>query len=218
MLKKLFIRPYFGVLPEWMEQYNKNIIGLKPDGFDWWIITDKEFYSDLIQKKLGIKPNFDYDACKSSEFGPAFGIIFEDYLKGYDFWGYTNLDVVYGNLKKFIPDTFLTCTDVFSDDPRDMCGPFSLCRNNKLVNNLFKEHPNWKQIFEDKKHNAFDEKGFTDIVRKASQDGKIRLNFARWHGEDTNNKIVCQKNLSVFADGKEVMFYHFKEKKIWPLN
>lgn len=42
------------------------------------------------------------------EFKPALGHIFSDYLKGYTHWGYSDLDILFGDLPRFITDDELT--------------------------------------------------------------------------------------------------------------
>lgn len=39
---------------------------------------------------------------KICDYRPMFGEIFHEYLKNYDYWGYSDIDVIYGNLRKFI--------------------------------------------------------------------------------------------------------------------
>ena len=42
---------------------------------------------------------------KTGDYRPMFGEMFEeDFLKGYDVWGYCDIDIVFGNLRKFLTD------------------------------------------------------------------------------------------------------------------
>lgn len=218
MLKKLIIRPFFGELPEWMPEYYKNIEDLKKYGFDFLIFTDKQKFIDLVKEKLGIELDFsDYekgDTRKVSELRPAFGIIFEDYLKDYDFWGHTDFDVVYGNLSKFVSDEFLNGLDIFGNDPEALCGPFSLFRNISKVNNLFKEEENWAEIFKDKIYHAFDEEGMSEVVKKARDEGRIRAEFRFWQAGKYQRVIKVKENL--YADSEETMMFHFRNANKYP--
>jgi hypothetical protein len=44
---------------------------------------------------------------KLNEFKPAFGLIFEDYLKDYDFWAWSDIDVIWGDLRQFLTEDLL---------------------------------------------------------------------------------------------------------------
>ena len=37
------------------------------------------------------------DAYKLTDFKPAYGEIFQDYIIQYDFWGFTDIDLIYGD-------------------------------------------------------------------------------------------------------------------------
>ena len=34
---------------------------------------------------------------------PAYGVLFEEYLDGYDFWGHCDLDVLFGRIRDHLP-------------------------------------------------------------------------------------------------------------------
>lgn len=63
---------------------------------------------------------------------PTFGLCFKKYLEGYDFWGHVDLDMIYGDLRAFLPEAILESHD------RIYCrGHLSLFRNNPEVNRYF---------------------------------------------------------------------------------
>ena len=45
---------------------------------------------------------------KFCDFRPAFGEIFSDYLVGYDYWGHCDVDLIWGDIRKFVTDDVLT--------------------------------------------------------------------------------------------------------------
>lgn len=179
MKKIVFICPYFGAFPNYFNltlksiEYNKSI--------DWLIITDikKEYnYPDNVkiinmtftelQKK--VQSCFDFDIClnkpfKMCDFRPAYGLIFKDYLDGYDFWGHCDFDCIYGDLRKFLSD------DILEKNERIYClGHMSLYKNNNKINNIFKnkldEETNYKNIFTKERPFSFDEMGIIRIMDK----------------------------------------------------
>ena len=66
-----------------------------------WIKFKLEDINLLIQDKLGINANLTR-AYKLCDIKPFYGLIFADYLKAYEYWGFGDTDVVYGNLTEFL--------------------------------------------------------------------------------------------------------------------
>ncbi len=168
----LIINVYFGKLPWYFElylftcSYNKDV--------DFIILTDQDlisyrlpenvnslfyqiddFKSD-IYRSLGFEIP-DIIGLKLCDYRPAFGLIFDWFIKPYDFWGYSDIDVVYGNIRSFITDTVLKRYDLISVRPEYLTGFFSLYRNTKKVNELFKHSKSFIQLFQNEKYMAFDE-------------------------------------------------------------
>jgi len=223
MLKKLFLVPYCGDLPNWMDKYKDNIEKLKQYGFEWKIITDIEDFKQRVRDKLRVEPCIPPNTIKMSDFHPAMGLLYEEELKGYDFWGYTDLDIVYGRLDKYVTDELLNAVDVFSNDENEMCGPFSLLRNCSKVNNLFKDKANWKQIMEDGYIYIFNEDGrdgdfgFTSLVNNEVRVGHLRRRSAHWMSNERSSfELEMKKDGSLFNCGDETMMFHFNDSKKYP--
>lgn len=121
MKRIILIVPYFGKLPYnfqlWLEgcRYNPSI--------DWIIYTDdrskynypsnvKVVYISFDEMKMKIQLLYDFDialnkAYKLCDFKVAYGEIFYEDIKGYDYWGYCDVDLLFGNIRKFITDDIL---------------------------------------------------------------------------------------------------------------
>lgn len=170
----LFICPYFGTLPEsqmkiWMNscKYNPSI--------DWIIFTDdkktelpivdnvKIKYIDFNEVKQLIQSKFDFqinidNPYKLCDFKPAYGYIFQEYTKGYDYWGHCDMtDSIFGNLRNFLTDDFLQSADKLL-----YLGHMTLYKNSKELYKYFlNELPDInfspKKIFGSSQHFAFDE-------------------------------------------------------------
>lgn len=102
---------------------------------------------------------FDFTICipepyKFPDFRPAFGEIFSDYLKDYDFWGFCDTDLVFGNIRAFMTDALLEQYDKLL-----AMGHFTLYRNNETVNSMYKkcQTPNYRQVFTFPRNCAFEE-------------------------------------------------------------
>lgn len=120
---------------------------------------DLETFNLLATNKLGIQININtpYKLC---DFKIAYGKIFEDYLKGYDFWGPVDIDCLLGNIRDFLNDAFLDTYDFISVRREFPSAFFSLYRNNGPMCNLFMESKDWKRVYSSDIYYAFDECNF----------------------------------------------------------
>lgn len=85
-------------------------------------------YSEL----LGVDINFPtaYKACDARAF---YGVLYESLLAGYDFWGYCDIDLVFGDIRKYLTDEILDVNDRFYE-----FGHLNIYRNNDEVNHWYK--------------------------------------------------------------------------------
>src|SRR5882724_11438458 len=114
-----FINCYFGKLP-WYFNYFIHSCKYNPT-VDFFIITDDKTYlkplppnvkliynslegvSRHASEKMGFPISIPY-GYKLCDFKPAYGFIFSELLHGYDFWGHTDIDIIFGNIRDFITD------------------------------------------------------------------------------------------------------------------
>jgi len=179
-MKVLIIIPYFGKLPNYFPLWLKT--AKFNSSFNWLLFlddktpyeypsnvfceyTDFTFMKNIISSKFDFSINLDspYKLC---DFRPSYGFIFKNYIKDYDFWGYGDLDLLYGNLSKFITKDILTKYDRVLPN-----GHLSLYRNNSMMNEAFmlqeNGFPYYKDVFSSPKSFAFDEwAGMTSILKK----------------------------------------------------
>lgn len=235
-MNKTFVMYFFGRPEPWIDKYIKEVGLLAKDNWNWLMFTDNDMpntknfktvkmdlegFKDKIQEKFGVRPNYnltnnEMGFCLS--YAPALGYMFSDYLKDVDFWGYTNLDVVYGDLSHYLPDKLLKTIDIFGNDPDDTCGPFTLLRNTKEVNELFLEAPDWPICLTDGGNYGFDEQGFSRTVKKARDEKRLKVKFEFWQSHGYNPKLHREgKKLFDDLKGEEIMMFHFNREKKWPL-
>jgi hypothetical protein len=184
---------------------------------DWLLFTDdhtnydypdnvkvKYFTFDeivkVIQSKLGsdvIVPR-PYKLC---DYKPAYGAIFEDYLSKYDFWGFGDMDLIFGNIRFFLTDEILNSHDrIFTH------GSFSLLKNTSHFSQLFRNKINGISKFEEVSKNSksygFDEYGANNFypicVSQNLRIFKDNLCFAdinswRQHFELTGVMFLCNE-------------------------
>ena len=251
--KICLIVPYFGQLPKYSDlffltlKHNLNINVL--------LITDNVVELDLPNLKIvqisfeqlreHIQSFFEFKIIldkpyKLCDFKPAYGLIFQKWLKNFDFWGYTDLDVAWGDSSLFLTDDLLNQYDQLYQH-----GHLSLFRNNKYMNELFMDRSigmDYQQVFTTSVVKVFDE--IPGIQRKVQNDPKIRsyngidfFDADPWkyhitrvrsnvpesvlnHGFDYNHECVywkegklyrkAIKNNQILRD--ELLYFHFQKR------
>lgn len=172
------IIPYFGKWPEWAELYFYSC-GRNPM-VDFIFYTNcplpkhrykntifhqcsYEEYCELISKRL----NIDFRCSKPyklTDLKPFIGAIHEEELKGYEFWGMGDLDLVYGNLGMLVNDDNLSYYDVLTTHNYHIAAHCCFCRNNDYYRNLCFKIVDWKRKITNEKPISLDEGEWSDLV------------------------------------------------------
>lgn len=86
---------------------------------------------ERISKATGeiIKINNAYKFC---DLRPFFGIAYQEYISEYDFWGYCDIDLVFGDIRKFLTDKVLDKYERFYE-----WGHLSVFKNIDRMNHLY---------------------------------------------------------------------------------
>lgn len=112
-------------------------------------------FHNLIENKLGLDIRLDapYKIC---DYRPMFGKIFEDYLGEYDYWANCDMDMIFGDLRKFFNENDLNKYDRFLH-----LGHLSLYRNTPECNQYYKlsgsKCGTWKDVVTNPDNCLFDE-------------------------------------------------------------
>ena len=173
-----YIIPYFGHLPV---NFNLWLISCKVNStVNWLIYTDDKTsydypenvkvkyceYADILDR---FKKHFDFDVLidrpwRLSLFKPAYGEIFQEDIEKYDFWGYCDVDLMWGNIRKFYTD------DVLNKYERvGYLGHSTLYKNTSENNSRYRtivpECINYIEVFSGKSNYSFDENGMDQIFQ-----------------------------------------------------
>jgi len=113
-------------------------------------------FNTLASLKLGmgIEVKNPYKLC---DFKPCYGVIFEDYIQKYEYWGYGDIDVVFGNIRKFITEYMLNNYDIITSGKEFLCGHFTLMRHSLKTNRLFENSIDYKKALQSDEYCSFDE-------------------------------------------------------------
>lgn len=111
-------------------------------------------FKEIIQKKFDFNIALD-NPYKLCDFKVTYGFVFEEYIKNYIYWGYCDLDMFFGDLRKYIPES--------GYEKISHLGHLTLYKNMHEINCCFMETKdfsiNYKDILGSKIHFGFDEIG-----------------------------------------------------------
>ena len=207
-LKKIMIMPYFGTLPEWYDKYEL------PKGYDLLLDTNIDGFKKRVKDKLGIEYTGAIGSGKPWDYRACLGYLYEDEIKGYDFYGHTDFDCVYGDVDKWISDEFLSELDVHSNHHSYINGCWSLYRNTEIVTDLFTLFPAWKRILENPNALGWVEQEFSRVLEQSG----LRYKYTFWQGWPyTTTPNLVKQDGKLYQDGEEVCMFHFRRSKRWPL-
>lgn len=147
MKKIVFIIPWFGPFRKdfsfWLKsvEHNPSVDFLMPT--DQTIVappknlrvikTNLAFVENLAKKNVweGCIISKPYKMC---DYKVAYGEMFQEYIKDYDFWGHCDADLIFGDIRKFVTDDILNKYDRLGVD-----GFFSLFRNTIEINAIYRK-------------------------------------------------------------------------------
>ncbi len=191
----------------------------------------------LEEVKIRIQKYFDFDICldkpyKLCDYKPSYGEVFSDYLSDYDFWGYCDIDLVWGNIRKFVTEDMLAKYErIFGR------GHLTIMKNTTKVNSYYRtlKWPgtlDYRKVYTSPEVYVYDEYsghngGGTSIIMKKSgipmyendEWGKtsdtLRSYFwlasiGRFYVEYDNGNLYLKKGTRVL---KENLYYHYYERK-----
>lgn len=236
-MKTIIIIPYFGELPNYFQLWLKSV--RQNESFNWLLFLDditsydypdnvKVIYTSFREMKDKISEKFAFKISLNSpyklcDFRPAYGFIFEEYIEGYDFWGYGDIDLLYGNLSKFITDDILLKYDRILPN-----GHLSLYRNCKEMNTAYRlkedGFPVYTEVFSSSKSYCFDEwPGVTSIFKKKGIKQYLipimadiswlhyRLRHAKVEQRNYKKQCFVMHNGAVYQIWESKARYSFKE-------
>lgn len=176
MNKICIIGVYFGPLPRYFELWERSAAAnptvdflvftdRKPAPFSENVRTVPMTLSEmraLAEKKLRFPGPALTKPYKCCDFKPVYGIIFEDYLQQYDYWGHCDFDMIFGSLETFFEKYDLRAYDKFLT-----LGHLTLYRNSPEVLGRYRcdgAETDYKTVFSSDRGFYFDElKGMTRI-------------------------------------------------------
>ena len=237
---------WFGKLPEYFGFWEHSC-GANEAYADFLLVTDQEYtpafsnihvqqttMADLRQKmsdKLGLCASFE-KTFKSCDFRPAYGVIFDRELEGYEYWGHCDLDQVFGDL-----GILMDRADFAEYHKIGRSGHLTLFRNTPEMNELYRREGalfDYRTVFATPENYAFDER--TGICRIAQKQKVPYLNIVNLRADirvrtrrlEINGLKNYDKQLFYWDNGhlyrayvvddqireEEFTYIHFQKKKL----
>ena len=189
--------------------------------------TISQFKTDAA-KAFGFNISIDH-GYKLCDFKPAYGYIFSDLVKNYDFWGHCDIDIIFGNIRNFITPKILKENDVISARHDYLTGSFALYKNIPFVNQLFKESKDYKKVYTNPLNFCFDETNYaflefslgityseintevesmTHVVKKLHEQGILKVYFEFQIIEGLGGNMLWNNGLLTYRKKFEVLYYH----------
>jgi len=194
-------------------------------------------FRELARIKLGFVVNELNDPFKFNDFKPAYGAIFHDLIESYDFWGYGDIDLIYGDIRSFITDTMLRTYNVIAVRSDFVTGYFSLISNSEQGRNLFTQSRDFKRILTESVYYGFDECNWnwgklsngesifeinsdiqcmTYVVKKLSNEKVIKAYFGKIALEGMPGDLEWNRGRLTHRFSHAILLYHFIEFKNRP--
>lgn len=243
MNKILIIVPYYGNLPPYFSMWLKTCEN--NSRFNWLIVSDENnkyiedelpsnvsflnvsFVSlkDRIEHLLGF--NFEhFTPYRLCDCRPLFGMLFESHIENYDFWGWCDMDLLFGDLSKYLVTERLNRHDKIYAN-----GHLSLVKNSELVSSITKKMISDERvinIFKSKYPEGFDERYFNTICNDNDLnvfDEKECIDISpRFYGfRNINNKnkkvnVIYKDGLIFDDDNNEYPYVHFQKRSFKSVN
>jgi hypothetical protein len=171
------ISVYIGKFPSFFGTVKKSMLSNKT--VDWTIFTDT-ITEEVVDGNLRLIPYSmeKYNSRLSEMFSkniklvrpykiadtkPLYALAFPEQIKGYDWWGFCDLDVIFGNIRRFLTDEVLNSSEVITYVRNStLHGPFTIFKNEPhIVNSAMEVDYKFDQDYSDA-----DEIGFYKVIEK----------------------------------------------------
>lgn len=219
------IFPYFGKLPPQYQMWRASALRNPSVDFMFFTDTDVEPAKNIIVNKMQfsdfrqlVQKAFDFPIVldrpyKLCEYKQAYGYILQDYIKEYDFWGFGDLDLVYGDLRSFFTEDILTHKFLLG------WGHLTLLHNDEDTNTYFMKqvagYQNYKEAFTTSKITFFDEYGYNGCSDKW-RDCRPEDCWLEWPFDNASKPKQSYHFNSLTRGWQQVIFEHV-DKKLYML-
>lgn len=221
MQRIVIIFPYFGTLPPQYKMWRASALRNQTVDFMFFTDTDVEPANNITVYKMQFgdfrqiaQKAFDFPIVldrpyKLCEYKQAYGYILHNYIKNYDFWGFGDLDLVYGDIRAFLTDSILENKFLLG------WGHLTLIRNDEDANTYFMKevtgYQNYKDAFTTSRITFFDEYGYKGCSDKW-RDCRPNDCWLEWPFDNASKPKESYHFNSQTRGWKQVVFEHIDNK------
>jgi hypothetical protein len=165
--------------------------------------------SALFKTEINLRPR------KLCDLKIAYGALFADDLKAYDFWTPSDLDIVWGNIRRFMTDELLAQHDILTSRRNRLSGHFTLFRNTEAMNRLYERIPDVAARMAIPTYEHLDERELTNYVgdQRVFWREEWAPSAAYQKALADDDQLWWRDGRTFRADGAEVMYIHFHKLK-----
>lgn len=216
-----FVVVWFGKWPPWMPFFLLSC-SRNPE-FRWMIWSDcttappcpanvtlRPFSRAELERRASSLLGADFhlsSGYKLCDLKPVYGDLFASDLRPWTFWGYVDLDVVYGRLADFVTPSDLQACDILTSARRILAGHFTIVRNTPSLRRLYRECPDHLPALLASEHRAFDETDFSACAVRHAGEGRLRIGRVALNTEDS----------LIRAAGRRTFLIAWSRGRLWDL-
>ncbi len=176
--------------------------------------------SDLFRTKTEIRGR------KLADLKIAYGVLFASDLESYDFWSPSDLDIVWGQIRRFMTDELLLAHDILSSRRQRLSGHFTLFRNTRRVNLTFERIPDVAARMAVPNYEHLDETELTrslqeELFRAPRSAPRVfwreewvpSSSYQKSLDETPDDRLWWRDGRTFRPTGAEVMYIHFHKLK-----
>lgn len=208
------VMPFFGKLPGYFDLYLSSLAKVNMDVLFVSDLRPRSFPSNLkilqmsfhevralAAEKLGVPVALETPK-KLCDFKPMYGKIFEDYLKGYDYWAFGDCDLVYGlAFNEHLKMATSGVWDVVSMRKLWVAGSCCILRNTEKIVNLYLRANNWQEMVSERgENNLWDECGGCFFSKLES--GELTMGDCQKIRDSFGAVVFRSPDLKVFHDDR----------------
>ncbi|MEY3499836.1 MAG: hypothetical protein RL308_1505 [Bacteroidota bacterium] len=195
-MKKIgLLIPYFGKWPEWIDLFIDSVE--RNSTIDFHFLTDCDTsvsngpnihfhsmtFADYVknaEEKIGIPINVP-NPYKICDLRPMFGLIHYELIKNYDLFGWTDVDLLFGDIRSFYTNELLKNYEVFSTHSTRISGHLALIKNTEENRNKYLSIYKWQEALQNPRFVGIDEHGLTNaftmtLFDKVNEKFKLNIN------------------------------------------
>lgn len=230
-MKVKLLSLWVGPLPPWMPKFEAQM--RRFETVEWELVklegrsraAQIGSLNALASSRLGFPCQKGHSANSVCDFRPAYADLFPEQYEGCDWWGWCDLDVVFGDLDSMLPAILVDGVEALSFKDRYLSGCCAVFRNSERMRGMYR-HGDPEKVLSDERYHCWDESGYHEgsgegffhlmerhgvAMEKRSDlylyDSPQEKHGVRWDG----SKLFCPKT------GNEAALFHFMSD-VWPEN